>query len=67
MNRVVAGWVLAMAITLPVAIVIDRRAHRAGTSGRRRAVMFVLTMVAAPLGTGLWLGLLHRPGRRVRL
>jgi hypothetical protein len=49
---------------VPVALVVDRRARAEGSPRGRRAVAFVLALVCAPLGAGLWLGLLHRRSPR---
>ncbi|MDQ1713954.1 MAG: hypothetical protein QOE45_3404 [Frankiaceae bacterium] len=58
-----AGWLLAATLGIPLAFAADRMARRAGAGPGRRAVVVALTVLAMPLGIGVWLGLLHRTRR----
>lgn len=62
--EVALGWLLATAVTLPIAVVVDRRARREGVAPGRRRVAFALALLASPLGVGLWLGLLQGSAAR---
>lgn len=57
-------WLIAMLFCFPFIVVTDARARSAGISWRRRLVAATLALAASPLGAGLWIGLLHRSGRR---
>ena len=57
-------WALTVLFGLPFFLRWDREARQDGVPARRRALAWAVLIVAAPLGYGLWVGLLHRPRRR---
>jgi len=60
MARIAVLWAVSLIVTLPLAVVLDRRARSERVPDWRRRLAFALTLLASPLGLGLWLGLVHR-------
>ncbi|HVF04800.1 MAG TPA: hypothetical protein VNA20_08175 [Frankiaceae bacterium] len=55
---------LSVLFGLPFFLRWDAEARQDGVPARRRALAWAVLILAAPLGYGLYVGLLHRPRRR---
>ena len=64
MLKVLAYYLLSVLVGLPFFLRWDREARQDRVPARRRALAWAVLLAAAPLGYGLWVGLLHRPRRR---
>lgn len=62
--RVAVYWGFTVLLGLPFFLRWDHEARQDRVPRRRRLTAWAVLLVAAPLGYGLWVGLLHRPRRR---
>ncbi len=65
-GRILSIWLVSAVVMSPLAGYAVYRARRAGVSTGRQIVTVVLLVLAAPLGIGVWLGVLAGAPSRSR-